>query len=143
MRVTNAMEAFMKCKDHTYYLRVIGLMDNEQESEEKDFKYPLYIKYLLMVREATKDVNIDNSLTFSYARLDKLTDLENFLSGTNSADCQKVGDKCYAAGLYEAAKKFYTIVKNNSKIASCLVKLKEYGQAIEAAKKANTPKTWK
>jgi clathrin heavy chain len=83
-----------------------------------------------MVREATKDVNIDNSLTFSYARLDKLTELENFLSGTNSADCQKVGDKCYNAGLYEAAKKFYTIVKNNSKIASCLVKLKEYGQAI-------------
>lgn len=30
MKVTNAMESFMKCKDHTYYLRVIGLMDNEQ-----------------------------------------------------------------------------------------------------------------
>jgi len=72
-----------------------------------------------------------------------LTDLESFLSGANSADCQKVGDKCFSAGLYEAAKKFYTIVKNNSKIASCLVKLKEFGQAIEAAKKANTPKTWK
>lgn len=27
--VNNAMEAFMKCKDHTYYLRVIGLMENE------------------------------------------------------------------------------------------------------------------
>lgn len=32
MKVTNAMEAFMKCKDHTYYLRVIGLMDSEAES---------------------------------------------------------------------------------------------------------------
>jgi clathrin heavy chain len=73
MKVSNAMEAFMKCKDHTYYLRVIGAMDSEEESEEKDFKYPHYIKYLLMVREATKDVNIDNSLTFSYAKLDKLT----------------------------------------------------------------------
>lgn len=96
-----------------------------------------------MVREATKDVNIDNSLTFSYARLDKLTDLESFLSSTNSADCQKVGDKCFNVSLFEAAKKFYSIVKNNSKIASCLVKLGEYGQAIEVAKKANTPKTWK
>jgi len=83
-------------------------------------------------------------LTFSYARLDRLTDLESFLSNTNSADCQKVGDKCYNAKLYEAAKKFYTIVKNNSKIASCLVQLKEYSQAIEAAKKTSTtPKTWK
>lgn len=26
--VVNAMEAFQKCKDHTYYLRVIGLMEN-------------------------------------------------------------------------------------------------------------------
>jgi clathrin heavy chain len=38
---------------------------------------------------------------------------------------------------------FYTIAKNNSKIASCLIKLKEYGAAIEIAKKANTTKTWK
>lgn len=96
-----------------------------------------------MVREATKDVNIDNSLTFSYAKLDKLQDLENFLSNTNSADCQRVGDRCYAAGLYEAAKKFYMIARNNTKIASCLIQLKEYGGAIEAAKKANTTKTWK
>lgn len=143
MKVSNAMEAFMKCKDHTFYLRVIGLMDSEGESEEKDFKYPSYIKYLLMVREATKDANIDNSLTFSYAKLDKLGELESFLSNTNSSDCQKVGDKCYSVGLYEAAKKFYTIVKNNSKIASCLLQMKDFGQAIEAAKKANTPKTWK
>lgn len=48
--VTNAMDAFMKCKDHTYYLRVIGLMENEPEGEEKDFKYQPFIKYLLMVR---------------------------------------------------------------------------------------------
>ncbi len=29
LKVTSAMEAFMKCKDHTYYMRVIGLMDSE------------------------------------------------------------------------------------------------------------------
>jgi clathrin heavy chain len=82
-------------------------------------------------------------LTFSYAKLDKLTELENFLSNTNSADCQKVGDRCFNSRLYEAAKKFYIIVKNNSKIASCLIQLKEFSQAIDYAKKANTPKTWK
>lgn len=143
VKIMPAMEAFMKCKDHTYYMRVIGLMENEAEGEEKDFKYPYFIKYLLMVREATKDVVIDNALTFAYAKLDKLQDLENFLSNNNSTDCQKVGDRCFSSGLFEAAKKFYIICKNNSKIASCLIQLKEYSAAIEAAKKANTPKIWK
>lgn len=45
--------------------------------------------------------------------------------------------------MYEAAKILYISIKNNSKIASCLVRLKEFSQAIESAKKANTPKTWK
>jgi clathrin heavy chain len=54
-----------------------------------------------------------------------------------------VGDRCFSARLYEAAKKFYTIVKNNSKIASCLVHLKQFSAAIDAAKKASTTKTWR
>lgn len=83
-----------------------------------------------MVREATKDTNIDNALTFSYAKLDKLQELETFLSNTNSTDCQKVGDRCFNGKLYEAAKKFYIISKNNSKISSCLIQLKEYSAAI-------------
>lgn len=28
MKTVNAMEAFMKCKDHTFYMRVIGQMEN-------------------------------------------------------------------------------------------------------------------
>jgi clathrin heavy chain len=34
-------------------------------------------------------------------------------------------------------------VKNNSKIASCLVNLKQFSAAIESAKKASTTKTWR
>lgn len=82
-------------------------------------------------------------MTFAYAKLGKLQELESFLSNTNSTDCQKVGDRCYNARLFEAARIFYTIAKNNSKIASCLIQLKEYSAAIEIAKKANTTKTWK
>jgi clathrin heavy chain len=96
-----------------------------------------------MVREVQKDPNIDNALTFAYAKLNKIAELESFLSNTNSTDCQKVGDRCFKLKLYEAAKVLYTVVKNNSKIASCLVHLKQFNIAIEAAKKANTPKTWK
>ena len=46
------------------------------------------------------------------------------MSNPNSADITKVGDKCYDEKLYEAAKILFTSVKNNGRIASCLVRLK-------------------
>ena len=64
------------------------------------------------------------------------------LKGPNSADVQRVGDRCYDDKLYEAAKILFINVKNNAKIASCLVRLGQYQQAIDSAKKANSPKTW-
>ena len=79
-----------------------------------------------MLREQVKDSNIDNSLGYSLAKLDKITDLENLLSNPNSLDAQKVGDRCYEDKLYEAAKHLYVSIKNNSKIASCLVRLKQF-----------------
>ena len=63
-------------------------------------------------------------MAFSFAKLDKIADLENLLSNSNSIDASKVGDKCYEDKLYEAAKHLYVSVKNNAKIASCLVRLK-------------------
>ena len=82
-------------------------------------------------------------MIFCYAKLDKLPQLEEFVSNPNSADITKVGDKCYEEKLYEAAKILFISVKNNGRIASCLVRLKQFQKAIEAAKKANTPRTWK
>jgi len=54
-----------------------------------------------------------------------------------------VGDRCFDEKLYESAKILYTAIKNNAKIASCLVRLKQFTSAVDAAKKASTPKTWK
>ena len=65
------------------------------------------------------------------------------LKSPNSTDVQKVGDRCYDDKMYEAAKMLYSNIKNNAKIASCLVRLGQYQQAIDSAKKANSPKTWK
>jgi clathrin heavy chain len=45
------------------------------------------------------------------------------LKNPNSADMQRVGDRCFDEKLYEAAKMFFTNIKNNAKIASCLVRL--------------------
>ena len=45
------------------------------------------IQYLLMVREQVKDILIDNAISFAYAKLEKISDLENFLNNPNSIDC--------------------------------------------------------
>lgn len=39
-----------------------------------------------MARENIKDANIDNALVFAYAKVDRITELENFISGPNSVD---------------------------------------------------------
>lgn len=76
-----------------------------------------------MARTNIKDQLIDNALCFCYAKNNKLVELEELLKNPNSADMQRVGDRCYDEKLYEAAKMFFTNIKNNAKIASCLVRL--------------------
>jgi clathrin heavy chain len=45
--------------------------------------------------------------------------------------------------LYKAAKIIYSSIPNNSRLASCHVQLGEFTLAVDIAKKANNPKTWK
>jgi clathrin heavy chain len=125
-QVNEAIECFMKSKDSSQYFQIINLAENEG-------KYEVLIKFLLMARELIKDSNIDNSLSFAYAKLSKNTDLETFINGANSVDAQRVGDRCFEEKLYEAAKILYISIKNNAKIASCLVRLKQFQAAIDSA----------
>jgi clathrin heavy chain len=81
------------------------------------------MEYLLMARQKIKDSLIDNALFYAYARDNKLTALEEVTNNPNSADVQRVGDRCFEDNLFEAAKILYTNIKNNAKIASCLVRL--------------------
>merc|ERR1712054_479779 len=69
--------------------------------------------------------------------------MEEFISGTNTANIQAVGDRLYEERAYKAAKILYQSIPNNAKLASCHVQLGEYTQAVDAARKANNPKTWK
>jgi clathrin heavy chain len=134
-QVSEAIDSYMKANDPTCYMNVITAAENESLFE------PL-IKYLLMARNTIKDVLIDNGLCYAYAKIEKLAELENFISSPNSSDIQRVGDRCYDEKLYEAARILFTSIKNNARIASCLVRLKQFQKAIDAAKKANTPRTW-
>lgn len=136
MMVEEGVEAFLKAKDGSEFNDVIGLAENEE-------KWDLLVKYLVMARTTTKSPVIDTELLFAYAKLNQVHEIESFIAESNSADIQKVADKCFHHKLFEAAKVFYTRIKSNGRIASCLVHLKQYAQAIDAARKANNIRTWK
>ena len=100
-------------------------------------------KYLLMVRKKVKDPSIDTELVYAYARNQDLGALEEFLAGTNSANLQTAGDKAFREQLFEAARIVYSKIPNWGKLASTLVRLHQYQAAVDAARKANSAKTWK
>merc|ERR1711976_428694 len=52
-------------------------------------------------------------------------------------------NRLYEERAYKASKILFASIPNNAKLASCHVQLGEYTQAVEAARKANNPKTWK
>merc|ERR1719423_339162 len=54
-----------------------------------------------------------------------------------------IGDRCFNCGMYEAAKLLYNNISNFAKLAITLVHLKEYQAAVDAARKANSTRTWK
>merc|ERR1711902_432186 len=54
-----------------------------------------------------------------------------------------IGDRCFNNGMYEAARLLYNNISNYAKLAITLVNLKEYQAAVDAARKANSTRTWK
>lgn len=135
-QVVEAIESYLKADDAADYAQVIPA------AEEGEF-YDDLVRYLLMARSKVKDQFVDTELVYSYAKTDRLGDMEEFVSGTNTANAGSVGDRLYAEGCYKASKILYQSIPNNSKLASCYVMLGEYTQAVEAARKASNPKTWK
>jgi clathrin heavy chain len=138
-QVDSAIESYIKAQDTTNYARLIAAT-NQSGSWAK------LIPFLLLARKQMvhqRDSSIDSELIFAYAKTDKLTELEEFISSSNQADISSVGDRCYDHKLFEAGRILFASINNWPKLASCLVKLKRFTEALEAAKKANTPKTWK
>jgi len=135
-QVAEAIDSYLKAEDATDYLEVIAAAEREELFDD-------LVRYLLMARKTAKDQVVDTELVYSYAKTDALGDMEEFVSGTNTANIKQVGDRLYEERLYKAAKILYQSIPDNAKLASCYVRLGEYTQAVEAAKKANNPKTWR
>jgi clathrin heavy chain len=136
LRVSDGIESYIRAQDPSNYLEVIEIATRAGKDED-------LIKYLKMARKTLREPAIDTALAFSYARTDRLTDLEDFLRGTNVADIEESGDKAYAEGYHQAAKIFFTSVSNWAKLATTLVHLGDYQAAVECARKANNIKVWK
>ncbi|KAJ0102219.1 hypothetical protein Patl1_06637 [Pistacia atlantica] len=134
--VSDAIESFIRADDSTQFLDVI------RAAEDADVYHDL-VRYLLMVRQKVKEPKVDSELIYAYAKIDRLGDIEEFILMPNVANLQNVGDRLYDDTLYEAAKIIYAFISNWAKLAVTLVKLQQFQGAVDAARKANSAKTWK
>ena len=135
-KIHDAIISLLKAKDITNRMRVIDVAEQENAFED-------LIDYLLMVKGETKDMMVETELIYCYAKLKRHDDIEEFLKSANCANLTSVADRCYNEELYGAAKILYINLNNYIKLASCLIKLKDFAGAVEAAKKANSTRTWK
>mmetsp|Transcript_40808 Transcript_40808/g.97020 ORF Transcript_40808/g.97020 Transcript_40808/m.97020 type:complete len:1701 (-) Transcript_40808:29-5131(-) len=134
--VSDAISSYLRANDHTKYTDVISAAKEEEVFAD-------LVKYLLMVRKRVKEPQVDTELIYAYARTDALGALEEFINGTHTANLQSAGDRCFDEGLYEAARVLFARIPNYGRLASTLVRLKQYQAAVDAARKANSPRTWK
>lgn len=131
-----AVDCFVKAKDSSAVEDVV-ILGRKAGSWQK------LVEFFDMARESRKEALIDNEYIYCLARLNRNSDIETFVNSGNAADLSKTGDRLFSEGLYEPARILFFKLKANSKIASCLIRQKQYSQALEYARKANNTKTWK
>ena len=74
--VPEAITSYLKAEDNSNYTDVIKAAQDHGTYED-------LIKYLLMVRKKVKEKVVDSTLIYAYAKVNKLADLEEFLTATN------------------------------------------------------------
>ena len=136
LRVTDSIDSYIKAQDPSNYNEVIETATHAGKDED-------LVKFLKMARKTQREPAIDTALAFSYARLDQLAELEDFLRSANVADIEASGDKAYEEGFHQAAKIFFTSISNWAKLATTLVHLEDYQAAVECARRANSVMVWK
>ncbi|XP_037935596.1 clathrin heavy chain isoform X2 [Teleopsis dalmanni] len=134
--VKEAIDSYIKADDPSAYKDVVDVASKADSWDD-------LVRYLQMARKKARESYIESELIYAYARTGRLADLEEFISGPNHADIQKIGDRCFSDGMYDAAKLLYNNVSNFARLAITLVYLKEFQGAVDSARKANSTRTWK
>ncbi|XP_013785578.1 clathrin heavy chain 1-like [Limulus polyphemus] len=134
--VKEAIDSFIKAGDPSSYMDVV-------QTAHKTDNWEDLVRFLQMARKKARESYVESELIYAYAKTNRLSDLEEFISSPNHADIQKIGDRCFDDGLYEPAKLLYNNVSNFARLAITLVHLKEFQGAVDSARKANSTRTWK
>ncbi|KAI8391214.1 uncharacterized protein BYT42DRAFT_490201 [Radiomyces spectabilis] len=136
MRVKEAIDSYIRANDTSNYMEVT-------QNASMDGKWEDLVRYLQMARKQSREPFIETELLYAYAKTDRLADLEDFIASPNIAQIQQVGDRCFQAHMFEAAKILYSSISNHASLATTLVQLKDYQGAVDCARKANSTKVWK
>ncbi|KAI5956853.1 CHC1 [Candida jiufengensis] len=136
LRIPEAIESYVKSKNPENYEQVIEIAEHAGKEEE-------LLPFLEMARETLREPIIDGAFINAYATLDKLGDMEKFVSSSNVADLETIGDKLFEAKNYKGAKILYSNVSKYSKLATTLVYLGDYQAAVDCARKASNTEVWK
>merc|ERR1719248_267306 len=134
--VPEAISSFIKANDASEYVAVINAADVSGSHSE-------LATYLVMGRKKVKESHVDTSLIYAYAKSGQFAQLEEFISAPNVGKIQDVAERCYGEAMYEAAKILFNSISNFARLATCLMHLGEHQAAVDAARKANSTRTWK
>merc|ERR1719473_2591976 len=134
--VSDAIDSFIKANDATEYMAVISAADTAGTHSE-------LATYLVMCRKKVKESHVDTSLIYAYAKSGQFAQLEEFISAPNVGRIQDVAERCYGEAMYEAAKILFNSISNFARLATCLMHLGQHQAAVDAARKANSTRTWK
>jgi len=134
--VKEAIDSYIKADDPSSYMEVVDVSSKSENWED-------LVRYLQMARKKARESYVETELVFAFAKTNRLADLEEFISGPNNANIQQVGDRCFNEQMYEAAKILFNNISNFARLASTVVHLGEFQNAVDAARKANSTRTWK
>ncbi|KAI9172885.1 Clathrin heavy chain [Blastocladiella emersonii ATCC 22665] len=137
LRVKEAIQSYIRADDHANWVQVISIASRAGKFDD-------LIAYLNMARKKVREAMVESELLYCYAKTNRLPELEEFIHQPNTiAQVSVVGERCYNDQLHEAAKILFTSVSNWARLASTLVHLREYQNAVECARKANSTKVWR
>ena len=136
-KIKEAIAAYLKADDASNYAQVISIAGPADCWDD-------LTKFLEMCNKKAKEPKIESELCFAYAKVGKLGELEEFITNPGcTANTLEVGERCYNEGLYEAAKRLFTVTSNHGKLAQALVRLGDFKGAVDAASQAKNIRTWK
>jgi clathrin heavy chain len=146
-KLSDSIQAFTHAEDYTQARDIVATAHaNEQ--------FSTLLPFLQAAKRKLKnDPWLEGEFLFCLARLNKLSLLEEAISTPtpSPAPLAQIAERCYEAGLWDAAKVLYSSVAacpstpatTLPKLASTLVRLREWQSAVEIARKANSTKVWR